>query len=145
MTWADGATEPARVVAVAADDAAPAPVLLSRAAARAHDPAALTPVAYVDGLGPGLGAVDELLGPLAADALGAADYQAAGEAEEERLVRLFTLVVSPWRSGSPDWRSPTPWSWRPPIVVVTTPSCDCRARASGKCCAWLRPRQCWSS
>ena len=71
-------------------DEAPA-VLLDRSAARRHDPAALTPVVYVDGLD--LGQLNTVLTPLAAKAMTAGSFETAGDAEEEQLVRLFILLV----------------------------------------------------
>ncbi|MFC7484257.1 ABC transporter permease [Luedemannella flava] len=90
LTLADGARETVTVLAVV--EAAPTPVIMSRATVRAHDPSALAPVAYVlDGtaattqarLGGGLGAraVD-----LTADSGGS-------DAEEDRLVQIFVWIL----------------------------------------------------
>ncbi len=89
VVWADGTPGTAEVVAVLSDEA-PA-VLMERGAARRHDPAALTPVVYVDGLD--LSRINPELTPLAARAMTAESFETAGDAEEEQLVRLFIILV----------------------------------------------------
>ncbi|WP_220504632.1 ABC transporter permease [Microbispora sp. H13382] len=85
ITFEDGRTVRLRVTAVVAE--APAEVLVSRDTLRAHDPSALTPGAYVSGpperAFPGLGA----------KTVSVADRAAGEQAEEDRLVWLFTLLL----------------------------------------------------
>ncbi|MEN3539097.1 ABC transporter permease [Microbispora sp. ZYX-F-249] len=85
ITFEDGRTVRLRVAAVLAE--APAEVLVSRDTLRAHDPSALTSEAYVSGppgrAFPGLGA----------KTVSVADRVAGEQAEEDRLVWLFTLLL----------------------------------------------------
>ncbi|WP_169947924.1 ABC transporter permease [Microbispora sp. H11081] len=85
ITFEDGRTVRLRIAAILAD--APAEVLVSRDMVRAHDPSALTPEAYVSGppgrAFPGLGA----------KTVSVADRAAGEQAEEDRLVWLFTLLL----------------------------------------------------
>ncbi|MEV4456276.1 ABC transporter permease [Microbispora sp. NPDC049633] len=85
ITFEDGRTVHLRVAAVLAE--APAEVLVSRDTVRAHDPSALTPEAYVSGppgrAFPGLGA----------KTVSVAERAAGEQAEEDRLVWLFTLLL----------------------------------------------------
>ncbi|HEY0640877.1 MAG TPA: FtsX-like permease family protein [Pseudonocardiaceae bacterium] len=89
LIWADGRPGRATIGAVLVD--APAPVILSLANARAHDPGALVTAVYADGRTP------EDLAATVADQGAAATtgvaYQNAEAAEEERLVRLFSVVM----------------------------------------------------
>ncbi|MEV0733207.1 FtsX-like permease family protein [Polymorphospora sp. NPDC050346] len=89
VVLADGETATLRVVALADDHALPAPVLINRDTARTHDPSALTPVLYAAGITPDRAGV-EGLGGLAATP---AEYAHRADAEEDRLVRIFLLVL----------------------------------------------------
>ncbi|XVQ84155.1 ABC transporter permease [Microbispora siamensis] len=83
LTFEDGRTVRLRITAVLSD--APAEVLVSRDTVRAHDPSALTPEAYVSRpagiVFPG------------AKTVSVADRAAGDQAEEDRLVWLFTLLL----------------------------------------------------
>jgi putative ABC transport system permease protein len=83
VTLADGLRRALRVVAVVAN--APADLLLSRETVRAHDPSALSSAVFVAsrpaGDRPGARVVD------------VATYAAEADAEEDRLVWLFTLLL----------------------------------------------------
>ncbi|GAB3134548.1 ABC transporter permease [Microbispora hainanensis] len=83
LTFEDGRTVRLRITAV--PSAPPAGVLVSRATVRAHDPSALTPEAYVSRpagmVVPG------------AKTVSVADRAAGDQAEEDRLVWLFTLLL----------------------------------------------------
>jgi putative ABC transport system permease protein len=86
LVLADGATVSPRVVAVVSDSSAPAGLLLDRTAVRAHDPSALTSVVYLSGVAPGRSAVG-------ARVVDVATYAAEADADEDRLVWLFTLLL----------------------------------------------------
>ncbi|MDN0200519.1 ABC transporter permease [Streptomyces sp. S.PNR 29] len=93
LTFEDGRTRRLRVTAVA-DDSMPYQVFLPRELVRAHDPSALADVAYRTGpdgtrLPAGLGA-EEM--PVAA-------YAASDDAEEDRLVLRFTLILVALSAG----------------------------------------------
>lgn len=83
LTFEDGSTVRLRIAAV--PSGAPAEVLVSRDTVRAHDPSALTPEAYVSRpagmVFPG------------ARTVSVADRAAGDQAEEDRLVWLFTLLL----------------------------------------------------
>ncbi|GAA5055529.1 ABC transporter permease [Thermocatellispora tengchongensis] len=93
VTFDDGRTVPLTVVAVTSG--APASLLLPRDTLRAHDPSALTAEAYVAG-----GATPPALPPeLGARVLSVAAYAASADAEEDRLVWTFTLVLVGMSAG----------------------------------------------
>ncbi|MEV4299682.1 ABC transporter permease [Microbispora rosea] len=83
LTFEDGSTVRLRIAAI--PSGAPAEVLVSRDTVRAHDPSALTPEAYVSRpagmVFPG------------ARTVSVADRAAGDQAEEDRLVWLFTLLL----------------------------------------------------
>ncbi|MGI5155268.1 ABC transporter permease [Microbispora sp. CA-102843] len=83
LTFEDGSTVRLRIAAVLPD--APAEVLVSRDTVRAHDPSALTPEAYVS-------RPAEMVFP-GARTVSVADRAAGDQAEEDRLVWLFTLLL----------------------------------------------------
>lgn len=87
MTLADGTSARLRIDAVFQDGAVPTSVLLDRAFARAHDPSALTEVAYVDGAGPG---PDRALGTRT---MGVAEWAAVADADEEELISIFVALL----------------------------------------------------
>ena len=73
-----------RVAAVV--DGAPAPLVMHRDSVRAHDADALTSVVY-------LPSVDRVAVPLGAKLIGANEYAAMADAEEDHLVWMFTLIL----------------------------------------------------
>ncbi|WP_433368600.1 FtsX-like permease family protein [Actinoplanes sp. CA-142083] len=85
-TFPDGLPARLHVVAVLPDDTAPAEVVLSRAAVRKHDPSALATAAAVPSAGTGMGA-------LGARAVDVDTYARQADAEEDRLVWIFTLLL----------------------------------------------------
>ncbi|MFI5805233.1 FtsX-like permease family protein [Streptomyces sp. NPDC051561] len=90
FTFEDGRTERLRVVAVLADRSAPYQALLSRATVRAHDPSALTEAVYRTGpatLPPGTREMAVAL------------YAGRADAEEDRLVEIFTLLLVAMSAG----------------------------------------------
>ncbi|MEV7011612.1 ABC transporter permease [Streptosporangium sp. NPDC051022] len=87
LTFEDGRAATPRVTAVVAD--APAPLLLPRDVVRAHDPSALTKEVLVGGTAGSPGG-DDLPGGRRLDV---AAYAANSDAEEDRLVWLFTLIL----------------------------------------------------
>lgn len=89
--WADGKPVTLTVVAISPDGVLPAPVVVSRETARAHDANAVTPIAYLDGIDPE--AVNGSLAKLGAKAVTKESFHDASNAEEERLLRLFVLVL----------------------------------------------------
>ncbi|WP_412538929.1 ABC transporter permease [Longispora sp. K20-0274] len=90
VTFADGRTATLRVVAVIAP-IEEAELLLPRATVRAHDPAALTQLAYVDGVPlPDLRAAVAGLG---ATAVAGGDYESDSSARDDVLVRIFVLTL----------------------------------------------------
>ena len=91
LTFADGTPASVRIAAILPDADLPSPVVLPRATVRAHDPSALTPVAYVTGAEPST--VDAAV---AGPATGAARVMAPasyGEDDEDRLVWLLALIM----------------------------------------------------
>ncbi|MGW2397408.1 FtsX-like permease family protein [Kitasatospora sp. NPDC001664] len=90
VTFADGRTVPQRVVAVVEPLDTPG-LVLPRATLRAHDPDALTELAYVDGLIPE--AVRPVLAGLGATAVPGADYRSDASARDDELVRVFVLIL----------------------------------------------------
>ncbi|MGW0861004.1 FtsX-like permease family protein [Streptomyces sp. NPDC002611] len=87
LTFEDGRVGRLRVTAVV-DDAMPYQVLLPRELVRAHDPSALADVAYRTGPAP-----TPLPAGLGAEEVSVAAYAASDDAEEERLVWRFTLIL----------------------------------------------------
>ncbi|MDT0342419.1 ABC transporter permease [Streptomyces litchfieldiae] len=90
----DGRTRPLRVVAVLTDDSAPGEVLLPYGTVREHDPVALAEVVYRTGPQPA-----DLPAELGAREVGVAEYAARGDAEEDRLVWVFTLLLTGMSAG----------------------------------------------
>lgn len=84
-TFADGARVPLRVVGVARDGEIPADLTLPRATVRAHDPSALAAAMPLPG-----GSSTAALG---ARAVGVATYAREADAEEDRLVWIFTMLL----------------------------------------------------
>ncbi|KAK1180683.1 ABC transporter permease [Streptomyces sp. NBS 14/10] len=97
VTFEDGRTERLRIVAVLADRTAPTPytALLPRATVRAHDPSALTDVVYRTGPATSSAA----LRGLGAEEVSVADYARRADAEEDRLVEVFTLLLVAMSAG----------------------------------------------
>ncbi|WP_030899725.1 ABC transporter permease [Streptomyces sp. NRRL S-474] len=89
LTFEDGRTGRLRVAGVV-DDSMPYQVLLPREVVRAHDPSALADVVYRTGTGIGTAALPARLG---AQEVSVAAYAASDDAEEDRLVRVFTLIL----------------------------------------------------
>ncbi|GAA1600710.1 FtsX-like permease family protein [Catellatospora bangladeshensis] len=84
----DGRERTLSVVAVVSGGPAPAEILLDRAAVRAMEPSALTPVVYTERL-----AASGPLAGLGARPLTAAAYAEAGSADDDRLVWVFTALL----------------------------------------------------
>ncbi|ONK13779.1 ABC transporter permease [Streptomyces sp. MP131-18] len=93
LTLEDGRTERLRVAAVV-DDSLPYQVLLPRDLVRAHDPSALADVAYRTG-----GAPHRPAPELGAREVPVAEYVRAADAEEDRLVWIFTLILVAMTAG----------------------------------------------
>ncbi|MFE1291253.1 ABC transporter permease [Streptomyces sp. NPDC058751] len=88
VTFEDGRTEKVKVVAEITDDSSTASVLLTRDTARAHSPSALTQVVYASGSQrPAVSA------ELGAEALSTSDYAARTDAEDDRLVQIFLIIL----------------------------------------------------
>jgi putative ABC transport system permease protein len=87
LTLEDGRTRRLRVTAVL-DDSMPYQVLLPRDLVRDHDPSALADVAYRTTRAP-----THLLAGLGADEVSVEAYAASDDAEEDRLVWIFTLML----------------------------------------------------
>jgi putative ABC transport system permease protein len=92
LTFADGRVEALPVVAVVADATAPAEVVLARDTVRAHDPSALTTRVYASGVT--AVSLQRALAGLGAEVLDVAAYARTADAEEDRLVRIFVLVLT---------------------------------------------------
>lgn len=89
LVFPDGERAALRVAAVLPDTDLPSPVLMTREAVRAHDPSALTPVAYVTGPRPStVGSAVVGLGASAVDPM-----TFSSDEEEDRLVWLFVLIM----------------------------------------------------
>ncbi|MFG3578822.1 ABC transporter permease [Micromonospora chersina] len=86
MAFADGQLTPLRVVAVVADEGAPAELLLDRRMVRQRDPSALATAVLLPGPGPSAT-------PPGAAVVDVATYAARADAEEDRLVWVFTLLL----------------------------------------------------
>ncbi len=82
-TFADGARVPLRITAVAPEGANQADLVLGRATVRAHDPSALAAAVPVTTGSAVVGA----------KAVTVADYARQADAEEDRLVWIFTLLL----------------------------------------------------
>jgi putative ABC transport system permease protein len=87
LTFEDGRTRTLRVVAVITDDSAATQVLLPRATVREHDPSALTAAVYVVGSAP------RISPQLSAQILDKVSYSAGVDAEEDRLIRIFIVML----------------------------------------------------
>ncbi|MFE9046270.1 FtsX-like permease family protein [Streptomyces sp. NPDC007818] len=88
VTFEDGRTARIKVVAEITDDSSTASVLLPRDTVRAHAPSALTQVVYASGperpvLAAGLGA----------ESLTTSEYSARTDAEDDRLVQIFLMIL----------------------------------------------------
>ncbi|MEV5610776.1 FtsX-like permease family protein [Streptomyces sp. NPDC052225] len=92
LTYEDGTTAPARVVAVLSDQTAPAGVLLSRDAVRVHDPSALTTAVFRTGER----APHEVPGTREITVTAHAGRQ---DAEEDRLIAVFTQLLVALSAG----------------------------------------------
>ncbi|MFF0739865.1 FtsX-like permease family protein [Streptomyces sp. NPDC004111] len=90
VTYEDGRTGKPRVVAVLSDRSTPYPVLLGRAAVRAHDPAALTEAVYRTGPEVALAEAREIT---------PAAFAGRADAEEDHLVEVFTLLLVAMSAG----------------------------------------------
>ncbi|MGI5351771.1 ABC transporter permease [Streptomyces sp. CA-250714] len=95
LTFEDGRSERLRVAGVLGDGEVPYQLLLPRGVVRAHDPSALTDVAY---------RTSEDVVPQLGDELGAREvsvesYASSSEAEEDRLVWIFTLMLVAMTAG----------------------------------------------
>ncbi|MGO4760223.1 ABC transporter permease, partial [Streptomyces sp. 2MCAF27] len=101
VTFEDGRTERLRIVAVLADRMAPTPytALLPRATVRAHDPSALTDVVYRTGPATSSATSSAALRGLGAEEVSVADYARRADAEEDRLVEVFTLLLVAMSAG----------------------------------------------
>jgi putative ABC transport system permease protein len=87
VTFEDGRTRRLRVAAVV-DDSMPYQVFLPRDLVRAHDPSALADVAFRTESAP-----TRLPARLGAEEISVEAYAALDDAEEDRLVRIFTLIL----------------------------------------------------
>ncbi|MGY0235731.1 FtsX-like permease family protein [Longispora urticae] len=90
VTFADGRTVTLRVVAVL-DSSDEAELFVPRATVRAHDPSALTPLAYVDGVP--LADLRATVAGLGATAVRGVDYESDSSARDDVLVRIFVLAL----------------------------------------------------
>ncbi|MDX3226837.1 FtsX-like permease family protein [Streptomyces sp. ME19-01-6] len=97
VTFEDGSTERLRIVAVLSDRTAPTPytALLPRATVRSHDPTALTDVVHRTGPA----ASPAALRRLGAEEMSVAAYADRADAEEDRLVEVFTLLLVAMSAG----------------------------------------------
>ena len=83
---ADGSVADLPIIAVVAGTSAPAPVMLSRAYVRAHDPSALSSAVFEPGPAPAM----RVLG---GEFIDVATYAARADAADDRLVWLFTVLL----------------------------------------------------
>ncbi|MFI5888666.1 FtsX-like permease family protein [Actinoplanes sp. NPDC051513] len=88
-TFPDGLPARLRVVAVLPDDAAPAEVVLARATVREHDPSALATAGAEPDATPSIGS-NAALGARVVDVHA---YARQADAEEDRLIWIFTLLL----------------------------------------------------
>jgi putative ABC transport system permease protein len=86
----DGTTARVKVVAVLSDRSAPYAVLLPRATVRLHDPSALTEVVYRTG---------PAVAVLGGTEVTVETYAGSADAEEDRLVLVFTLLLVALSAG----------------------------------------------
>ncbi|WP_129837633.1 ABC transporter permease [Streptomyces sp. RFCAC02] len=93
LTFEDGRTERLRVTAVV-DDSMPYQLFLPRDLVRAHDPSALADVAYRTGDTPA-----DLPAELGAREMTVSEYARSDDAEDDRLVRIFTLILVTMSAG----------------------------------------------
>jgi putative ABC transport system permease protein len=91
LTFADGRTQALPLVAVVADGTMPAEVVLARDTVRDHDPSALTSRVYASG--PAAADLSRRLAGLGGSVLDVGAYARTADAEEDRLVRIFVLVL----------------------------------------------------
>lgn len=90
VMFEDGTTAEVRVVAVLSDRSAPYAVLLPRATVRLHDPSALTEVVYRTG---------PPVTVLGGTEVTVETYAGSADAEEDRLVLVFTLLLVALSAG----------------------------------------------
>ncbi|MGP3977411.1 ABC transporter permease [Streptomyces sp. 8N114] len=95
LTFEDGRKERLRVAAVLGDGEVPYQLVLPRAVVRAHDPSALADVAYRTGED----ALPQLGGALGAREVSVQRYASSTEAQEDRLVWIFTLMLVAMTAG----------------------------------------------
>ncbi|MBP2334779.1 putative ABC transport system permease protein [Saccharothrix coeruleofusca] len=88
LTFEDGKTVDLKVVAVITDNSAATQALLPRQTVREHDPSALTSAVYIVGSAP-----SQIGAELGAEVMDMATYAAAVDAEEDRLVRIFIIML----------------------------------------------------
>jgi putative ABC transport system permease protein len=93
LTFEDGRTERLHVAAVV-DDSLPYQVFLTRGLVRAHDPSALADVAYRTD-----GAPTPPTAALGAHEVPVTTYAGSADAQEDRLVRTFTLILVTMSAG----------------------------------------------
>ncbi|MFJ8740394.1 FtsX-like permease family protein [Embleya sp. NPDC127516] len=98
FTFADGRTRVLRIVAVLDDRADSHGVLLARDTLRAHDPDALTEVVHRTG-GPAIVPGDPAATALGVREIGVAAYARRADAEEDRLIDVFTLLLVATTAG----------------------------------------------
>ncbi|MFF7247226.1 ABC transporter permease [Embleya sp. NPDC008237] len=98
FTFADGRTRTLRIVAVLEDGAVPHGVLLARETLRAHDPGALTEVVHRTD-GPAIGRGDRAATALGLRETSVAAYARRADAEEDRLIDMFTLMLVATTAG----------------------------------------------
>jgi putative ABC transport system permease protein len=90
LTVESGQSLAVRVVAVLPDGSVPAELVLRRSVVRQADPSALTEVVYLTGAAASPG---PLPGSVAARVVDSATHAAGADAEEDRLVWSFTLIL----------------------------------------------------
>ncbi|GAB1646400.1 ABC transporter permease [Krasilnikovia sp. MM14-A1259] len=91
ITFADGRSMTMRVVATVDWAAATGPLLLPRATVRAHDPSALTPAVYVDGVP--LATLRAAVDGLGATAVPAREHRSVRSVRETALTTVFTTLL----------------------------------------------------
>ncbi|UPK75297.1 ABC transporter permease [Nocardioidaceae bacterium SCSIO 66511] len=94
LTWADGRRSTVRVAVI---EDAPAPIVVNRAQARSHDPAAVADVGYVEPTD--LHDLSTAVASTAASVLSTDSYESVDNADEERLLRLFVVVLLALSTG----------------------------------------------
>jgi putative ABC transport system permease protein len=88
VTFEDGTNAQVKVVAEITDNSSTSSVLLTRDAVRAHAPNALTDVVYVPGQ-----AKPAVAANLGAETLTSAEYSERTNAEDDRLVQIFLIIL----------------------------------------------------